>query len=280
MNHENKIVVSIIVPCYNYGMFLGECLESVISQTYSNWECIILDNGSTDNTKEVCSVFCKKDKRFIYEFTEQRGVSFARNLAIKLSKGNYLLPLDADDKIASSFIEKALAVIEKSEKIKLVYSDAELFGASSGKWILPKYNLKDLLIENSIFCTALYRKSDFELTGGYNEDMKEGFEDWDFWISLLKTGGEVFKISEVLFFYRIRSNSRNSVLDREKQLKLRQKIYNNHKATYDSHFSIPELVFEKYVLNSKLNSIEQSKEYVFGKKIMGPLRFIKSLISK
>ena len=228
----NTPLVSIIVPCYNYGHFLAECLNSVLQQTYSNWECVVVDNGSTDNTSEVCKSFCTKDARFRYIHTEQKGVSFARNTGIKHSSGKYILPLDADDKIEAAFLEKTLKAIEKQPELTLVYSNARLFGASSGEWNLAEYQFKDLLVENSIFCTALYRRSDYEKTRGYNEDMKEGFEDWDFWIGLLKGGGKVYKVPEVLFYYRIRAQSRNHSLDESKQIQLRKQIYMQHKEAY------------------------------------------------
>jgi glycosyltransferase involved in cell wall biosynthesis len=272
--------VSIIVPCYNYGSFLGECLESVLRQTYFNWECIIVDNGSTDNTKSVAQSYSSKDPRFIYEYIAQKGVSFARNHAVKLSKGEYILPLDADDKIESTYIEKAVKAINDNPNIKLVYSDAKLFGSASGKWTLPPFSLKDLLIENSIFCTALYRKSDFITAGGYDPAMLEGFEDWDFWIRMLKDGSKVYKIPETLFYYRIRSNSRNSVLTDQLQLKLRRRIYENHKELYESVFSTPDLIFEYYQLNKELRSIKYSRAQKLGESLLLPLRFLKKTLRR
>ena len=95
-------VVSIIVPAYNYAKYIGECLDSVISQTFKDWECIIIDNCSTDNTSEIVKVYAANDSRIKYHYTDQKGVSLARNLAVKMSSGTYILPLDADDKINSS----------------------------------------------------------------------------------------------------------------------------------------------------------------------------------
>jgi glycosyltransferase involved in cell wall biosynthesis len=275
---ENNSMVSIIVPAYNYGRYLPECLDSVLNQTYTNWECIVIDNGSTDDTSSIAQSFVSKDKRFSYYFTEQKGVSFARNKAVSLSKGMYIFPLDADDKIAPTYIEKALKIIESEEHIKVVYCDAELFGARKGKWKLPTYAFKNLLIENSIFCTALYRKVDFYLARGYNEEMKEGFEDWDFWISMLQHGGEVYKIDEPLFYYRMREDSRNGALDTNKQLLLRRQVYENHKEVYEKYFSIPDLLFENYNLNLAMNTIKNSADLRTANTILKPLRAIKNLL--
>ena len=280
MAEADKIKISVIIPAYNYGNYLGECLESVLSQTFKAWECIIVDNGSTDNTAEVARRFAEKDPRFIYVHTQQNGVSFARNKAVELSKGEFIFPLDADDKIAPTYLEKAEKVLSGDKEIKVVYSDAELFGASTGKWILPTYSLKDLLIENSIFCTALFRKTDFRESGGYDLEMREGFEDWDFWISMLKTGGKVYKIPEVLFYYRIKAASRNSALDREKQLLLRRRIAENHKDIYEKLFSLPDLIFQYHMLDKELKSIKGSLSLRAGKLVLGPLRLLTKLFKR
>lgn len=272
--------ISVIVPAYNYGNFLGECLESVRLQTYPNWECVIVDNGSTDNTAEVAKGFVNKDTRFRYVHTEQNGVSFARNKAVEVSKGDFILPLDADDKIAPAYLEKAEVILRAQPSVKVVYCEAELFGAASGAWHLPVYSFKNLLIENSIFCTALFRKSDLAAAGGYDTNMREGFEDWDFWIRMLKSGGDVYRIPEVLFYYRIKPASRNSVLDEQKQLQLRRRIFENHKAIYESTFALPDLIFANYKMEKELENLKQSASFKTGKIFLAPVRFFMHLFKR
>lgn len=273
-----QIKVSVIVPCYNYGRFLRECLESVRLQTFRDWECIIADNGSTDNTAEVAKEFSAIDERFIYLYTEQKGVSHARNMAVAKSRGEHILPLDADDKIANTYIEKAHNILNLDLRCKVVYCDAELFGASSGKWKLPEYSLKELLIENLIFCSGMYRKPDFEQAQGYSEDMKEGFEDWDFWIKMLGSGGEVHKIPECLFYYRIRESSRNNSLDADKQLRLRRQIYERHKPLYEKLFPLPDLIFDYYRQRQELSGLKASRDHKVGHLVLSPLRFLKKIV--
>jgi glycosyltransferase involved in cell wall biosynthesis len=277
MHPESPIRVSVIVPSYNYGNYIAECLDSVSAQTFRDWECIVIDNGSTDHTAEVVKAYAEKDSRIRYHYTEQSGVSLARNKAVELSKGKYILPLDADDKIAPTYLEKAVAILEKEPGIKLVYCDAELFGAFSGKWVLPEYSLRDMLIENSIFCSAFYRKADFDTAGGYDENMKEGFEDWDFWIRMLKGGEPVYKIPEALFYYRMRLNSRNGVLTPGKQLSLRRKIFENHRSLYEASFSLPEFIFEYYELKKELAAVKSSADVKAGSLILKPARFLKKI---
>lgn len=272
--------VSVIVPSYNYGHYIAACLNSVIAQTYLNWECIVIDNGSTDSTAEIVKAYIKKDSRISYYYTEQKGVSFARNLAVQHCEGDYILPLDADDKIAPTYLEKAVKILSSDATVKVVYCDAELFGSASGKWILPNYSLRDMLVENSIFCSALFRKSDFNTVQGFNEEMVEGFEDWDFWIRMLKNGGTAYKIPEALFYYHIKSGSRNSSLDEEKQVLLRRRIVANHEETYKQTFQLADVIFDNYKLRKELNAVKNSRDLKFGKKVFDFFRSINNLFKK
>jgi len=278
MSINNNIIISVIIPAYNYGNFIGECLDSVLSQTFKNWECIVVDNGSTDSTSSIVKNYVNKDSRIKYHYTDQKGVSLARNLGVELSEGSYILPLDADDKIAESFLEKAIEIMNKNPQLSLIYCDAVLFGNVNKKWILPTFDFKNMLIENSIFCSALIKKNEFLAVHGYNVNMVEGFEDWDFWIRYLNNNKKVYKINEPLFYYRIKQNSRNSVLDSEKQLRLRNQIFLNHVDIYNQYFSIPELIYENYFLQSKYNTLLNSLTYKIGKLLAFPYNFIKRII--
>lgn len=203
-------LVSIIVPCYNQAQFLPEALQSVMVQTYENWECIIINDGSTDNTAEVIQEWLAKDNRFKYIKIKNEGVSNARNAGIQCAKGNFIMPLDADDKIASNYIELAINKFQEDKELTLVYSNAKKFGEVSENWILKNFSLRTLASENMIFCTAIYKKEDWLRIGGYDINMKKGLEDWEFWIALLKNGEKVFRLNEICFFYRIKNNSRNT----------------------------------------------------------------------
>ena len=136
-----------------------------------------------------------------------------------------------------------------------------------------------MLIENSIFSSALYKKSEFLAVNGYNTNMVEGFEDWDFWIKLLADDKKVIKIHELLFYYRIKDNSRNSLLDHEKQLRLRTQIYNNHLELYNRYFVIPELLYSNYKLKQKYDTLFNSLTYRIGKIAASPLNFFKKLFN-
>ncbi|WP_298236995.1 glycosyltransferase [uncultured Algibacter sp.] len=228
--------VSVIVPCYNQAAYLDECLQSVLSQSYKDWECIIVNDGSPDNTEEIANNFLKLDSRFTYIEIENGGVSNARNVGVKKANGKYILPLDADDKITPSYLELGLKAFEKDNALKVVYCNAKFFGKNNKYWKLPKYSFSELLKNNIIFCSALFKKEDFIDIGGYDINLTVGLEDWEFWINLLKNGGKVFRIPKVCFFYRIKELSRNaevSVKDFETIVKY---ISIKHAELYVNHF--------------------------------------------
>lgn len=213
-------LVSIVVPCYNQSQFLDEALQSVLDQTYTHWECIIINDGSPDNTASVAREWIVKDSRFKYFFQENRGVSSARNTAIKQATGEFILPLDADDKISLNYIKAAVDSFHEDASLKVVYCKAEKFGDEFGLWDLKPFSLHSLSQKNMIFCSALFRKTDWERVGGYDVNMIHGIEDWEFWIAILKEGGEVKCIDICGFYYRIKSVSRHKQYseDHEKQL--------------------------------------------------------------
>ncbi|MFG6687630.1 glycosyltransferase family 2 protein [Mariniflexile sp. HNIBRBA6329] len=196
------IKVSIIVPCYNHAQYLDEALQSVKEQTYSDWECIIVDDGSPDTTALVANGWIEKDDRFKYVHQENKGLASARNYGISQSSGIFILPLDADDTISKDYLAKALGAFQEDASLKVVYCKAEKFGMETGAWELKPFSLFNLSQENMIFCSALFRKTDWETVGGYDENMRYGCEDWEFWISLLKHGGTVKQLDSVGFYYR------------------------------------------------------------------------------
>lgn len=199
-------LISVIVPCYNQAQYLDECLQSVLDQTYTKWECIIVNDGSPDNTEEVAKKWIEKDERFTYVKKNNGGLSSARNFGIQQAGGEWILPLDADDYISERYLELASNHF-KEEDIKLIYCKAKKFGAVNEEWNLPPFSLSALAVKNIIFCSAFFRIQDWKEVGGYDEVMKNGLEDWDFWIRILQGGGEVLKLSSTCFFYRIKENS-------------------------------------------------------------------------
>ena len=259
-------IVSVIVPCYNYAHFLPEALDSVLAQTYPHWECIVINDGSPDNTEEVALEYCKKDTRIKYFYKENGGHSSARNFGIKNSLGKYILPLDSDDKIADYFLEKSVKVLDSDSNVKIVCLETQLFGDSVEIVKMPHFDLRPLLIVNYLVNTCLYRKSDFEQTNGYDTSML-GFEDWDLWISILKKGGTAIEIPFIGYYYRKKEESIfNSFLKDEKRIfKDLLKLYTNHTDIYQEYFDSPiELIQENEKMKRVINNYQQTRTYRMG----------------
>lgn len=200
-------LVSVVVPVYNMQLFLAETLDSVLKSTYPNFEVLLVDDGSTDRSADICAQYAKADSRV--RFIQQRngGASVARNTGIRNAGGIYILPVDADNLIAADYIEKCVAVLNNNPQVKIVSCEAEFFGGKTGRWKLPEFSLKLLARRNLMDNCAMYRKTDWEKAGGYCEEIL-GREDWDFWISMLKNGGELHRLPKVGLYYRVRPDSK------------------------------------------------------------------------
>ena len=257
MNHQ--IDISVIIPCHNDGIYIQEALDSLNAQTYQKFEIIIVDDASTDlETLKILATLEQENLQVIF-LEQNSGPSVARNIGISKASGKYILPLDADDKIAPTYLEKAKNILDKDPNIGIVYCEADFFGQQMGKWDLPPYSFPEILTGNMIFATAMYRKEDWKSVSGYNESMRHGNEDYDFWLSLLELKRDVYRINEVLFFYRIKKNSRTTKLFENQQILLDsyRQIYHNHKKLFDSH---KEFIFLKLVENEQRhNQLIQEK---------------------
>lgn len=281
-----NIMVSVIVPCYNQALLLEEALLSVLNQTYSNWECIIVNDGSIDNTDILAKHWCNKDSRFSYISQENKGPANARNNAIKKSKGEFILPLDADDCISNDFLEKLVPELLNDESLGIVSCYTKFFTDDSKKTI---FDLKPegadwryLLYVNQLTATSLFRKKCWEEVSGYDETMTKGFEDWEFWINVTKNGWKYKIVKDFLFFYRKAKQSRqvNAITDYFESS--REYIYKKHKELYIKDFDNCMTVLFFEINQQRISRIEirNSFEYKIGKVIMKPYRMFSKLFSK
>lgn len=231
--------VSVIMPCYNDGLYIQEAIESVLQQTYKNIELIIINDGSDD--KDTINILNGlNDERIIVLHTENLKPARARNYGISIASGEYILPVDSDDKIDATYVEKAIMVLHDNPNVGVVYCEADLFGEQSGKWDLPVYSFEKMLLDNIVFVTAMFYKSDWKRVGGFNTYMDAGMEDYDFWLSILATGKKIHQIPEVLFHYRIKKVSRTTqFMDKSEQVKdMYRRMYDNHEEFYQEHASL------------------------------------------
>lgn len=206
-NTSNKVLnptISIIVPCYNQGNFLAETVASALNSTYRELEIIIVNDGSTDNSQEVAESLTEKYPNVTLLNQPNSGVTIARNAGIEFSNGKYILPLDADDLISPNYVGDAIWILENRPEIKVVYCEAVKFDEKGEKyWKLKPFSLKSLARDNMIFVSGVFRKADCLAVGGFDDKMTMGRADWEFWINMLKNGGEVVQLPYVGFKYRL-----------------------------------------------------------------------------
>lgn len=252
----SQVLISVIVPCYNQAQYLDECLQSVLDQTYTNWECIIVNDGSPDNTEEVALEWTEKDPRFIYLKKENGGVASARNFGIERAKGEWILPLDGDDKLGKDYLD--LASLEFHKQPTIIYCKAKLFGLIEDIWNIQPYSYEEMLTKNHIFCTAFFKKENWLKVGGFDKDFTYGLEDWDFWLSILTPTSLVVQMDYYGFFYRKIESSREIELNKSSQkiLSSEKKIFTKHLDKYLIDDSNPILNFKIQTNRiKKLNTI-------------------------
>lgn len=249
-------------------------MDSVLAQTFSEWECIVVNDGSVDKSSEIAENYALKDARFRVINQQNSGVASARNKGISISQGEYILPLDADDKIGPTYVEKAINYLETNPNCKVVYCEARKFGAENTKWNLDEYSYEGLKWHGCIFDSAVFRRRDFDRTSGYNTNLR-GYEDWELWLSMLNADDEVHQIKEELFFYRTKDGSRSCTADlvcRELYAeiqKLHPELYVDLQA--NALYNYMQL---QYTI-AELQAIRESLPYRIGELIAWPYRKFK-----
>jgi glycosyltransferase involved in cell wall biosynthesis len=223
--------ISVVIPCFNHGCYIHDAVASVRSQTLNEYEIIVVDDGSTDSlTRRVLDELVGGGIRVFR--TINQGLAAARNTGILQACGDYILPLDADDRIAHRFLELAVDVLDSNPDVGVVYGKVEFFGEAAGVWLQPDYSPTRILFENMIVASAMFRRTDWLLIGGYRQGMRHGWEDWDFWLSFVELGRTVVKLPEVMFFYWIRKNSMTRTMSYKKKMLMLLKLVSNHKKLY------------------------------------------------
>lgn len=245
-------LVSIIIPCYNYGKYVLSAIESALSSNYLNIEVIVVDDGSTDpETLKILRDFDKtRDKVTIY-FTQNHGVGAARNFAVSKARGKYILSLDADNQILPDYVPKAVEVLEKFPNIVMVHADATFFGDRQGLRQSAQLEISRFLIGNYIDNCAVFRKDCCDKVGGYPiEKSLSAYEDYIFWLKILLSGGEFHHIPEVQWKYHVKEDSLSFISGKNQK-----KIALIHKYLYPIKVNL----LEQTILNHQLSRKQSLK---------------------
>ena len=274
-------LISVIIPCFNQGEYIDEAVDSVLNQTYKNVEIIIVNDGSTEKFTITKLTSYKKPKTLV--LNKQNGhLSSARNYGIKHGKGSYILILDADDMFESTFIEKAKKILDENESVGAVSSQVENFGAKTG--LGRKFeggSTKDFVVINNAVACALIRKKAWEEVGGYDETMKNGFEDWSFWLAITKNGWRIEIIPEPLFKYR-RKNI--SMLQESQSLRpeLVKVIVKKHRDVFEKY--LEDAIYGREIiirdLKLEIALLMNSRYYKLVKFFSGAVKKIKSKVGR
>ena len=211
-------LISVVIPAYNAEQFLDETLESVLSQTYENWECIIVNDGSTDNTESIAKKWCEKDARFRYFYKENSGASDTRNFGIKEARGEYIAFLDADDLYMPNFLKVCLENLVEKDVDLVAPKMLEFWNVQNE--VIEDEDKKDYLYSgkegialflhsNRLTMALLCKKSVMDEVGGFTWHKKA--EDLHCWLKVLFAGYKIYRLGEYYAYRRMHNNSWSSM---------------------------------------------------------------------
>lgn len=234
---EGDARVAVVVPCFNHGRFVGEAVRSALAQRGACVECVVVDDGSTDEaTHAALDRLAGEGIRVIRQ--ENRGLPAARNAGVRATATAFFVPLDADDTLEPDFVARLLPRLRADSSLGYAYCHARYFGASHGEWRCPPYDPLRLLVDNLSAATALIRRQAFDEVGGYSADLVHGFEDWDFWVALLAAGYHGVCVPEPLFNYR--QHASGSMLTRTQQHRqeMLERLIGRHRRLFEQALTL------------------------------------------
>jgi glycosyltransferase involved in cell wall biosynthesis len=292
MEKINNPEVSIIIPAYNASLYLQRAIESVLKQTFENFELIIVNDGSIDNTEDIVKRFQKKDKRIRYiQHDKNRGSSEARNTGIKTAKGKYVAFLDSDDEWLENKLEKQLEVF-KNPQINVVTCWAYWVDEIKNKtsiYAVPYFDdsLPYILRENYLLSNpsgVVLKKSVIKKVGLFDNSLIF-VEDWDYWIRIIENGYNFYVISQPLLKYFFsKGNLTNTLLILKKAQNI-EKILQKHKQYYKKYSYIYALKLRElghlFCLGGDLkNGRKYLQKAIFHNSYKAILNFFISLFGK
>jgi len=270
-------LVSIIIPCYQQAHFLADAIDSALAQTYPNVEVVVVNDGSKDDTSDVVRSY---GERIRYVEQDNQGLAKARNSGVRASLGTYILPLDADDRIGPRYLDEAIAVLEANERVGVVYSKARYFGEIDVPWNLPDFSIDLMLLENRVFCSGVFRRSDYDEIGGYDPAFSRCYEDWDFWLCMIEKDRDFFQLPDVHFFYRYHEASMIRKSDSCAAYEMRRILYQKHFDLYFRYYDPFRCAKNLHAVRAQLEMILKSRCYRYGRKVSIGIKCICSPINR
>ncbi len=271
---------------------LREALASVEQVRNANLlEVIVVDDGSSEvETTTILSQLEEADYCVVRQ--PNRGPGAARNAGIRLAKGEFILPLDSDNRLRDLYLNEGVSLLRQNPSVGVVYADAEYFGERSGRWQIPEFDLLSLIRMNFIDACALYRKNLWEEVGGYDEHMPlSGWEDWDFWLRVAAHGGSFFHVPKIGFDYRVRKDSiivKTVGFDYRMRRDSSDLVSVSPRAAelVDYIFGKPEMACYKLLretdeevqqMRAGIRTIQNSRSYRLGRGLLAPARLLRKL---
>jgi glycosyltransferase involved in cell wall biosynthesis len=228
--------VTVVIPCYGLGSYLGEAIDSVRTQTHADWELLVVDDGSSD--EPTLEALRQAEHAGVTVLrTPHRGLAAARNAGLAAARAQYICFLDADDLLLPGYLSAAAAALDANAGLTFVSSWLETFGDEQWTWSPRDWGFPALLIECTVCTAALVRTEAVRAAGGFDETMPDqGYEDWDLWISLVERGHQGTILPEVFFRYRKR---RGSMSERcctgDTHLRLMEHLIRKHRQAFEAH---------------------------------------------
>lgn len=267
--------VSVVIPCYNHGQYIDDAVESIVRQTFQDFEIIVVNDGSTDPFTNEKLQHYQKPKTTVYH-TQNQGLAATRNYAIREhAQSEYIFVLDADDYVDDTFLEKGMQVFAQQPEVGIISCGINYFGIEE-RQVMPEGGDVRLFVRKSgLVGSAFFRRICWEQAGGYHEQIR-AYEDWDFYLRVTKRGWRLHIIPEYLLHYRQHQTSMR-IEARAIRPQLIREIVHDHREVFAEY--VEDAIFAReqkiLALAQQKREYRDSWEYRIGARILAPLRMLK-----
>jgi len=247
MTHDPSPLVTFVIPCFNQGSFLAECVDSLLGQAEPRWEAIIVNDASTDLgvTAEACEAQVVRDPRLrVIHLAENAGRCGARNAGIALARGVGLVPLDADDALCPTFLSATIPHLLARPELGIVYTHYQRFGGRTDILRAEPWDERRLYFQRYIWACSLFRTASVQALGCYQEAYRDGNEDFDLILRLVESGLAAHFIATPLVLYRSHPQSWTSsgVGGLDRVTRTRNLLLSDHRAAFERHGAVAAFV--------------------------------------